>query len=533
MRTLDVLTLLLCFYLRTASKAKAEKKDPSSDEAKANPFLSTYFNPPLGGWTIIDFESKIWDKPEEKARISRENYKDFVERRFEELKQEGKGVPTNETEARSLATSAINAIVKNAKVEGSVRFLLEQFIKKGDTPNLDCDLFSYVCGDLLGKFGFNASLVAVGMHAFLHLYRKGVADFYIDTDNRDAGMKGVLWGATQGNSGYSPWLFTAGDIRLRYPRIIEERKFGKLGALDYAMRAQDFFNRNRDYKSAMADLDKGMKMRPDIPELVILKTFMTINSDRKNTGATLNLLGRMIDDNAENTPQGALALHARARANFVLGNYQDALNDAKSAQERLPSNYVKLNGLILAISMMMNGNSIGVAIVEDMIKKDPKFMEGYFYVAYGMAKNPYYFSIGDQEQIYSAAYALPLAEKYVAGNGKDSAGFNLLGIIHLRLEKPDKAKADFERAIELAPGFSGTYFNLAETYRLKGEYENAITAISQAIDLNKKDSGYLVLRANLYHAIGKERKAMEDWESAAKLKTVQSLEYRFLVPSPI
>src|SRR6185437_1417243 len=62
--------------------------------------------------------------------------------------------------------------------------------------------------------------------------------------------------------------------------------------------------------------------------------------------------------------------------------------------------------------------------------------------------------------------------------------FNLRGIIHAQRQEYDQAAKDFSKAVELSPGLSGAYLNLARIYQLRSKDDDS--AVRSAIDVYRR-----------------------------------------------
>jgi tetratricopeptide (TPR) repeat protein len=71
------------------------------------------------------------------------------------------------------------------------------------------------------------------------------------------------------------------------------------------------------------------------------------------------------------------------------------------------------------------------------------------------------------------------------------------GLAMSRLGLHEMAKAQFARAVDLEPGNSGHYYNLATTLRFLGELDAAAASLNRAIELNPDDAEAHYLRSGL------------------------------------
>jgi tetratricopeptide (TPR) repeat protein len=77
------------------------------------------------------------------------------------------------------------------------------------------------------------------------------------------------------------------------------------------------------------------------------------------------------------------------------------------------------------------------------------------------------------------------------GEPKDARFYNNRGIANGEKGQYDQAISDFNKAIEINPGYDKAYNNRGIVYRLKGQYDQAISDFRKAIEINSLDAeGY-------------------------------------------
>ncbi|MDO8429796.1 MAG: O-antigen ligase family protein [bacterium] len=92
--------------------------------------------------------------------------------------------------------------------------------------------------------------------------------------------------------------------------------------------------------------------------------------------------------------------------------------------------------------------------------------------------------------------AIEEAEKSVAENPLDPRSYLFLGTIYQKVGLSDQALAVFNKAIELSPQKQQIYFELADVYLQKGDYQNAILALEKSFKLDTEfSSGRINLSA--------------------------------------
>lgn len=127
-------------------------------------------------------------------------------------------------------------------------------------------------------------------------------------------------------------------------------------------------------------------------------------------------------------------------------------------------------------------------------------------------------------------------------NPQDQLAFSRRGSLYLRNGDADKAFADLSKAAEKAPN-PEALVDLASIYEKKGDHAKAGDLAARALELNSKNVGALVIRANSYLAQKAFPRALDDYDAAMELEpnnaTVRALRekalsaYRAASPSAV
>jgi tetratricopeptide (TPR) repeat protein len=98
---------------------------------------------------------------------------------------------------------------------------------------------------------------------------------------------------------------------------------------------------------------------------------------------------------------------------------------------------------------------------------------------------------------------------------KDKAvALTYMGIIEDTRSNYTKALEYYSRAIKYDPSNSGTFRNLAITYKNMGKYDEALRYVEKAIDLDPKSANNHILQGNLYFLLNRYTDAIKSYEHA-------------------
>ncbi len=102
--------------------------------------------------------------------------------------------------------------------------------------------------------------------------------------------------------------------------------------------------------------------------------------------------------------------------------------------------------------------------------------------------------------------------------GQKAGSYRFRGLAYIEKKDADRAIADFDEAIRLAPDFAGFYGNRGDAYQLKKDYGHAIADYSKAIALQPEgDPAFYSGRAAAYAAQGDADRAKADRSKAEEL----------------
>lgn len=112
---------------------------------------------------------------------------------------------------------------------------------------------------------------------------------------------------------------------------------------------------------------------------------------------------------------------------------------------------------------------------------------------------------------------------------READAYNNRGYAYFNKGENKLAEADYNEAINLDPTYVTVYFNRGLLYDKKGDYDKAIKDYSTIIDKIKPDTVYYAYydRANDYYLLGNASQAIDDLNTAIKLKSDYADAYNY------
>jgi adenylate cyclase len=220
--------------------------------------------------------------------------------------------------------------------------------------------------------------------------------------------------------------------------------------------------------------------------------------------------------------------------------------------------YLKLlEGLEYIHRFTVEGIVLGKQLAEEAVSLDPEF--GGAYSVLGSAYMMDVFLGLSKSPKESLEKAVELAQKGISLDPKDSRHYALLGYLYTMKRDYDKAIAEGEKAVALDPGgadvhawlgsslnyadkpkeaiplfekairlnpFAPTwyFFNFGNSYRLTGQYEEAITQYKKALHIAPNNILAHLNLAGTYSLLGRDEEARAEAEEILKLNPKFSLE---------
>lgn len=160
-----------------------------------------------------------------------------------------------------------------------------------------------------------------------------------------------------------------------------------------------------------------------------------------------------------------------------------------------------------------NQNNAALALLNELIRKDPKNAQAYCDRAFAYRK------LGENEKSRKDA------DKAVSLSPKQARPLVERGHTYIHLRKSSKAIEDLTSAIKIDPQNIDAYMFRQGVYGSIGQYNKQIDDISEEIKIRPKDAGLFEKRAACHFALGHLQKAIEDSAVATRLDPSLSAGY--------
>jgi tetratricopeptide (TPR) repeat protein len=106
----------------------------------------------------------------------------------------------------------------------------------------------------------------------------------------------------------------------------------------------------------------------------------------------------------------------------------------------------------------------------------------------------------------------------IVADPTSAAAWNNRGVARLRLGDLNRAIADLNRALELAPRDADIYYNRGNALVAAGQYQDAVADYTRAAQINPRFSKAIFNRGAAYAMLGQHDAARNDWSLAISLE---------------
>jgi tetratricopeptide (TPR) repeat protein len=266
----------------------------------------------------------------------------------------------------------------------------------------------------------------------------------------------------------------------------------------YFYRGNSYLSKS-DSKSAIADYNQALKLKPDYADAYINRGLAYINQG--------NYTQAIADYNQalKLKPDFALAYNNRALAYNQQGNYTQAIADYNQALTLKPDFALAYNNRALAYNQQGNYTQ-AIADYNQALKLKPDLAEAYYNRG----------SIYDNQGKYAQAIAdynqaLTLKPDY-------AEAYINRGVAYYKQGNYTQAIADFNQALKLKPDYAEAHNNRGVAYYKQGNYTQAIADYNQALKLKPDYAEAYNNRGSAYDDQGNYIQAIADYNQALKLK---------------
>ncbi len=133
----------------------------------------------------------------------------------------------------------------------------------------------------------------------------------------------------------------------------------------------------------------------------------------------------------------------------------------------------------------------------------------------------YYRELGSvylkQRKYREALQSLTKAQKMLTDSDNAALILSSLAVAHLRLGEPEKALAETNEALKMAPQQTYSYVTRAGAYSELNELEKALSDVNKSLEMDNKNPLAYITRGGIYYQMGDSQKAIADSQTALSL----------------
>jgi len=241
------------------------------------------------------------------------------------------------------------------------------------------------------------------------------------------------------------------------------------GAINYA---------RQNYAQAIYHLDKMVKLQPDnIVARRLLGAALLRQNDAEQAVKTL-----MPVVNSGNAGSAIFALLGSAK--MQLGKFEEGTAFFEKAVESKPGES-KLKTQLALSRLAMGDSRAALSNLQEVLDKDPNSKLAAVFMAL----------ISLREKNYDNA--IESADTLIAQSADNPVGYNIKGSAYMGMKNPQKAREQFRKALEVAPGYHSASMNLAGLELQEGFEVKAIAIYQNILKQDIKHVGALMAMARL------------------------------------
>ena len=211
-------------------------------------------------------------------------------------------------------------------------------------------------------------------------------------------------------------------------------------------------------------------------------------------------------------PKNLAALEMRGRLYLAQGTYSKAQADFQTLIKRAPDSaagYYRMGMLTQA----QNQNNQAKKFYEEALKRNPGNIDALMRIAF--------IDMSDKK----SAEAIKRVKAQMAKVERKDLIYNLLGDLYMIQARPDKAVAQFKKALELNPRLITALMGLAATARSANNLKDSEGYLQRALKLTPNNPTALVALGDVHELMGNTDLAIDDYRKALSLN-------RDFVPAP-
>jgi adenylate cyclase len=209
-------------------------------------------------------------------------------------------------------------------------------------------------------------------------------------------------------------------------------------------------------------------------------------------------------------PNNSSAYHSMGKTLNSVGRSEEAVEAIKKAMHLDPHYAVYYNTDLASAYRNLGQYKEAIASLKESLAWNPDWIPAYFELAmnYCLA-----WGITQNQDPLMLDRALEIAEKLVANDDSSGYGYFALSIINLYKKQHEKALADAEKLIALAPESADSYALLAAIFNSAGRPAEAIEMVEKAMQLNPAiPAWYLSTLATAYASSGRQTEAVATYK---------------------
>jgi tetratricopeptide (TPR) repeat protein len=202
----------------------------------------------------------------------------------------------------------------------------------------------------------------------------------------------------------------------------------------------------------------------------------------------------------------------RAQISYMLGAFDDAINDLNQAEMLIPKSVLERHELFSRLLFETRAHSF--YSISNWLGAITNF-DAVIDMGVGLEKALDY--RGEAHlQLGLLSNAISDFSRVIQLNPTNSAAYNGRGNAYRLNGTFDEAISDYDRAITVSPGYSELYYNRALAHEGLGEWQKAIVDYSKVVELDPEDIEAILARARIGYISGNLPQSIADYRQAIR-----------------